>query len=299
MIRERDKERLVDFISSSSSRERDKIDAKSTSDINIIEIKKKRSDNEKTMKDLRAKTILIIELYKFRAKKMMNVRDQLIKTSRVTCSIDALSMLTSIQTIKKLKKITTRLKKVVEKKKTHQEKHSIWATIARRDVLMIKCYIDTNKTSILFLKRKLKMTIKMIEQKKLQITQKMTSKKIAKKTRDIDAKQNSRKKILTIRCHFKKIIMLKVNNEKSRKTLRSNEEWTKVICEETNLKRQINAVIIHDIRVRNILNQDEKWEKKTIKTLKRMNATFHSSVKIKEIRWISKKVKRRIFRVWC
>ena len=77
----------------------------------------------------------------------------------------------------------------------------------------------------------------MIEQEKIQMTQKMTSKEIVKKTRNIDAKQSSRKNILTARCHFEEIIVLKINNEKSRRTLRSNEEWAKEICEETNLKR--------------------------------------------------------------
>ena len=88
----------------------------------MIEIKKKRNDNEKTIKDLRAKTILIIELYKLKAKKIINVFDQLIKTSRVTCTNNVFSMLKSTQTIKKLKKMTTRLKKIVEKKKISQEK---------------------------------------------------------------------------------------------------------------------------------------------------------------------------------
>ena len=44
-------------MSSSSSRERDEVDEKSTSDVNTIEIKKKRNDDAKTMKDLRAKII--------------------------------------------------------------------------------------------------------------------------------------------------------------------------------------------------------------------------------------------------
>ena len=106
--------------------------------------------------------------------------------------------------------------------------------------------------------------MKIIEQEKIQMTQKITSKEIIKKARDTSAKQNSRKNILTTRCHFEEIIVLKINNEKSRKALKSNEEWTKEICEETNLKRQMNVVIVHDIRVKSILNQDEKWEKKTI-----------------------------------
>ena len=89
---------------------------------------------------------------------------------------------------------------------------------------MIKSNIDTNKTSILSSKRELKITIKMIEQKKIQMTQKMISKKIVKKTRDINAKQNSRKNILIARCHFEEIIIFKINNEKSRRTLKSNEE---------------------------------------------------------------------------
>ena len=42
---------------SSSLREREKIDAKSTSDINTIKMKKKRNDDAKTVKDLRAKVI--------------------------------------------------------------------------------------------------------------------------------------------------------------------------------------------------------------------------------------------------
>ena len=75
MMRRRDKEWLADVISSSSLRKRDEIDAKSTSDANMIEMKKKRSDNDKTMKKLRAKILLIAELYEFKAKKMMNVLD--------------------------------------------------------------------------------------------------------------------------------------------------------------------------------------------------------------------------------
>ena len=46
MMRRRDKEWLVDLISSSSSRERDEIDAKSTSDANMIEIKEKLSGHQ-------------------------------------------------------------------------------------------------------------------------------------------------------------------------------------------------------------------------------------------------------------
>ena len=85
---------------------------------------------------------------------------------------------------------------------------------------------DTNvrKTSTLSSRRELKIAIKVIEQKKIQLTQKMTSKEIVRKTRDIETKQNSRKNILTARCHFEEIIVLKINNEKSRKTLKSNEE---------------------------------------------------------------------------
>ena len=138
MIRRRDKEWLADVISSSSSRERDEIDAKSTNDVNMIEMKDKRSDNQKTMQDLRAKTILIAEPYGFKAKKMMNVLDQLIKKSLVTCIEDAFSMFKSTQAITKLKNVTTRLKKIVEKKKIHQEKSNTWATIARRDVATIR-----------------------------------------------------------------------------------------------------------------------------------------------------------------
>ena len=109
-------------MSSSSSRERDEIDAKSTSDINTIEMKKKRNDNAKTMKDLRAKMIQIAKFYELKAKKIMSALDQLIKTSRVTRTNDDSSTLKSTSTIKKLKKMTTRLKKIVEKKKTHREK---------------------------------------------------------------------------------------------------------------------------------------------------------------------------------
>ena len=112
-------------MSSSSSRGRDEIDERSTSDVNTIEVKRKRSDDVKTVKDLRAKIILIAELYEFRAEKMMNVLDQLIKTTRVTCTDDVFSTLKSTSTIKKLKKITTRLKKIAEKKKTHREKSNI------------------------------------------------------------------------------------------------------------------------------------------------------------------------------
>ena len=112
-------------MSSSSLRRRDEIDAKSTSDVNTIEMKKKSSDNDKTMKDLRAKIILIIELYEFRTKEMMSVLDQLIKTSRVTRTNDVSSMFKSTKTIKKLKKMTTRLKKIVKKKKTYQKKSNI------------------------------------------------------------------------------------------------------------------------------------------------------------------------------
>ena len=89
---------------------------------------------------------------------------------------------------------------------------------------MIKSNIDTNNTSTLASKRELKIAIKMIEQENIQMTQRMTSKEIVKKTRDIDARQDSRKNILIARCHFEEIMILKINNEKSRKTLKSNEK---------------------------------------------------------------------------
>ena len=125
IMRRRDKEWFVNVMSSSSLRRRDEIDAKSTSDINTIEIKKKRNDNAKTIKDLRAKIIQIARLYKLKVKKIMSAFDQLIKTSRVTRIDDVLSKLKSISTIKKLKKITTRLKKIVEKKNTSKEEQHL------------------------------------------------------------------------------------------------------------------------------------------------------------------------------
>ena len=85
---------------------------------------------------------------------------------------------------------------------------------------------DTNakKTSTFSSKRKLKIIIKMIEQKKIQLIQKMTSKKIVRKTRNIERKQSSRKNILITRYYFKEIIVFKINNEKSRKTLKNDED---------------------------------------------------------------------------
>ena len=109
-------------MSSSSLRRRDEIDAKSTSDVNTIEMKKRRSDNDKTMKDLRAKVILIAELYESKIEEMMSVLDQLIKASRVTRTNDVSSMFKSTKTIKKLKEMTTRLKKIAKKKKACQKK---------------------------------------------------------------------------------------------------------------------------------------------------------------------------------
>ena len=112
-------------MSSLSLRRRDEIDAKSTNDVNTIEMKKKRNDNAKTVKDLRAKIIQIARLHELKAKKIMSALDELIKTSRVTRTNNILSTLKSISTIKILKKIITRLKKIVEKKKTHREKNNI------------------------------------------------------------------------------------------------------------------------------------------------------------------------------
>ena len=112
-------------MSSSSLRERDEIDAKSTSDINTIETKKKRNDDAKVMKDLRAKIIQIAKLYEFKTKKIMSAFDQLIKASRVTRTNNVSTTLKSTSTIKKLKKMTTRLKKIVEKKKTRRKKNNI------------------------------------------------------------------------------------------------------------------------------------------------------------------------------
>ena len=85
-------------------------------------MKKKRNDNDKIIKELRAKIILIAKLYEFRAKEIMSVLDQLIKTSRVTRANDVSSVFKSTKTIKKLKEMTTRLKRIAKKKKTYQKK---------------------------------------------------------------------------------------------------------------------------------------------------------------------------------
>ena len=112
-------------MSSSLLRKRDEIDAKSMSDVNTMKMKKKRSDDAKIVKDLRAKMIQIARLCKLRTKKMMIAFDQLIKTSRVSRTNDVSSTLKSTSTIKKLKKMTARLKKIIEKEKTHREKSNI------------------------------------------------------------------------------------------------------------------------------------------------------------------------------
>ena len=82
--------------------------------------KKKRNDNVKTMRNLRAKMILIIELYEFKVKILINVFDQLIETTRVACINNIFITFKLISTIKKLKKITTQLKQILKKK--HKKK---------------------------------------------------------------------------------------------------------------------------------------------------------------------------------
>ena len=237
MMRERDKEWFADVISSSSLRERDDVDAKSTSDVNTIEIKKKRSDDAKTVKDLRAKIIQIARLYKLRAKKIMSALDQLIKASRVTRTDDVLSTLKSTSMIKKLKKMTARLKKIVEKKKTHREKNNTWATIARRDVAMIIFDTNVKKTSTLSSKRELKIAIKVIEQKKIQLTQKMTSKEIVRKTRDIETSR------ARVRTYWQHDVILK-RLSCSRLTMRNHaKHWeTTKIDRKTFVRRRIWSV---------------------------------------------------------
>ena len=89
---------------------------------------------------------------------------------------------------------------------------------------MNKFNINTKKTSTLSSKKESKIIIKIVEQKKIQMTQKIASKEIMKKTRDIDAKQNSRKNILITRYRFEKILVLKISNEKSRKALRNDKD---------------------------------------------------------------------------
>ena len=73
----------------------------------MIEMNKKYSDNKKTIKNLRVKIILIVELYEFRIKEIMIVLDQLIKISRVTRTKNVLSIFKSTKIIKKLKTMTT------------------------------------------------------------------------------------------------------------------------------------------------------------------------------------------------
>ena len=77
-------------------------------------MKKKRNDDAKIVKDLRARIIQIARLYELKTEKMMSALDQLIKASRVTRTDDVSSTLKSISTIKKLKKMITRLKKIAE-----------------------------------------------------------------------------------------------------------------------------------------------------------------------------------------
>jgi len=85
--------------------------------------------------------------------------------------------------------------------------------------------------------------------------------------------------ILTIRQH-KRIIVFQIACENNKKILKQNDFWTKKISITTILRQERIDVIMHEIKMRNML---KNMKKERLKTLQNACARTHSSLKINKI----------------
>ncbi len=189
--------------------------------------------------------------------------------------------------LKRLKKITSRLKKKFAKKKRHVDN---WAKRANEKLMMsFKSHLvfSINVTSSVqnhCKKFEIKIFIK--EKEKIKRIMMITTKNIVRWAKEIDVNEtlSTRKNIETIK-KWSNLLIFWIKMKDSKKILKKNDFWIKEISLNASLHEVSFKIMIHEIKIEEMFKDIEK---KKMKALIKINKDIHSKMMIEKVEWLTK-----------
>ncbi len=194
--------------------------------------------------------------------------------------------------LKRLKKITSRVKKEFMKKRKHVDS---WAKrVSVKSMTSFENYFVFNvNISSLVQNHCEKFEVKIFIKEKEEVKRIMmiTTKNIVRWAREIDVDETllTRKNIETMK-RWLRLLIFWIKTKSSKRTLKKNDFWIKEISLNACLHKISFEVVIHEIRVEEM---SKNIEKKEARTLIKINKDIHSKMMIEKIEWLTKKSEQK------
>ena len=99
----------------------------------------------------------------------------------------------------------------------------------------------------------------------------------------------ARKNIVEIR-KFKKLMIFRIIFEENKKILKFNDFWIRNVASTTILRREKSKMMIHEIKVKNMLQDIKNDETKMIK---KVDEIMHSKLQIKSVKWLARNCNKK------
>ena len=129
------------------------------------------------------------------------------------------------------------------------------------------------------------------EKQEMKRMQRMSAAKMITLTHESDIENTliARKNIVEIR-RFKKLMIFRIIFEESKKILKFNNFWVKDVASTTTLRREKFEMMIHKVKVKNML-QDIKND--GTKMMKKVDEIMHSKLQIKSVKWLARNCNKK------
>ncbi len=194
--------------------------------------------------------------------------------------------------LKRLKKITSRLKKEFVKKREHVDswakRVSMKSTTSFENHFMFNADISSSVWNHC---KKFEVKIFIKEKEEVKRIMMITTKNIIKWAREIDVDKMllTRKNIKTMK-RWSRLLIFQVKMKSSKRTLEKNDFWIKEISLNACLHEISFEVMIHEIKVEEM---SKNIKKKEARTLIKINKDIHSKMMIEKIEWFTKKSEQK------
>lgn len=191
--------------------------------------------------------------------------------------------------LKRLESTADRLEKMENVERSIQGKKITWATIAGSPLSTERAENRTGVSQtppVRRFTREVEVVAWIKGEQKIERVHKMSAAEVVALARGSDTVETlaARKDIQGIR-RFKRIIVIRVGEKNSKKTLESNDFWIKDVFSTAILRRERAEVVVYGIRVRS-MSKDIK--KKGAKTMERSCKTMYQDVRIEKIAWLTR-----------
>ena len=202
--------------------------------------------------------------------------------------------------LKRLKKITSRLKKKFAKKKKHVDN---WVKRANKKLTTLfenhlVLSVDV-ASSVQNHCKKFEIKIFVKEKEKIKRIMMTTTENIVRWTREIDVDEMllTRKNIETMK-RWSNLLIFQVKIKDSKRILKKNDFWIKEISLNASLCKVSFKIVIHEIKIEEM---SKDIEKKKMKALIKINKDIHLKMMIEKVEWLIKnnEQKRYILLIIC